>query len=68
MKIRLIKEPDKFEKQLQQLQQNLDTTRIEMEFEDEALPDILDNMTNFLRGCGFTIDYDSHLEIIKEGE
>lgn len=56
--IKLIKEPS----------YDFDTTKIEMEFNDESLGEVLDNMTNFLRCCGYVIDNDATLEIVNERE
>ena len=66
MKIRLIKEPD--EVKLQNFNYSYDTTRIEMEFEDDSLNDVLTNFKSFLMACGFGINCGDEIELIKEGE
>lgn len=44
---------------------NQTRTKIEMEVHDECtLAEVLVEFTNFLRGCGYTIDYNSILDIV----
>lgn len=47
--------------------QGRDGSTITMEIDgDSSLPDVLENFTIFLRGCGFTIEYDKYLDIVED--
>ena len=35
---------------------------------DTGLEEVLITFTDFLRGCGFVIPYDKHLELVSEDE
>ena len=48
---------------------NQNRTKIEMEVHDECtLDEVLVEFTNFLRACGYTIDYNSMLDIVDIGQ
>lgn len=40
--------------------------KITYEFSNVFLPDVLDNLQNFLKGCGFV--FDGVLDIVEEGD
>jgi len=44
----------------------LDNSRLTMEFEAIALDEVLNNFKNFLSGVSFVIDPFSHLEFIND--
>lgn len=62
MKLTLIKEPLKIGNNV------TDTCVVKMSMEEVSLEEILPNITNFLRACGFSIEISERLELIKEGE
>lgn len=44
---------------------NQDRVKIEMEVHDESiLPEVLAEFTNFLRACGYIIDYNKVLDLV----
>ena len=44
---------------------NQDRVKIEMEVHDEnTLPEVLEEFTNFLRACGYVIEYNKVLDIV----
>jgi hypothetical protein len=46
---------------------NQDRVKIEMEVHDESsLDEILEEFQNFLRACGYVIEYDQHLGLISD--
>jgi hypothetical protein len=48
---------------------NQNRTRIEMEVHDECtLDEVLEEFQNFLRACGYVIDYDKVLDLVKADE
>jgi len=57
MKIKFIKEKS-----------DQDSKEVIIETENVLLDDILVDFTDFLRACGFVIDYNNHLEIVEDIE
>jgi len=48
---------------------NQDRVKIEMEIHDEnTLPEVLGEFTNFLRACGYVIDYNKALDLVDIDE
>jgi hypothetical protein len=48
---------------------NQDRTKIEMEVHDEStLDEVLEEFQNFLRACGYVIDYNKVLTLIDMNE
>lgn len=44
-------------------------TKVEMEIHDEStLGEVIEEFTNFLRACGYTIDYDKTLDLVDTDE
>jgi len=42
------------------------SSKVLYSFEEDCLPEVLENIAHFLRGCGYIIDGD--LMVVKEGE
>jgi hypothetical protein len=46
-----------------------DGTRIEMEVHDEStIDEVLDEFKNFLRACGYVINYNENIEVVNTDE
>jgi hypothetical protein len=55
-------------KKLRNKTNKFDTTDITFESEAESLPEILDDMRDFLAACGYAVSYKDTLVIEKEEE
>jgi len=48
---------------------NQDRFKVEMEVHDESsLDEVLEDFTNFLRACGYTIEYNKVLDLVLVDE
>lgn len=48
---------------------NQNRTKIEMEVHDEStLDEVLEEFTNFLRACGYVIEYNKVLDLVNTDE